>query len=57
MTFTARVYPPQMIQALALAGGATWSSLLMAVEGDASVREQSRETFRLLPDMLSVGPC
>ncbi|VVN39175.1 hypothetical protein PS619_05455 [Pseudomonas fluorescens] len=39
MTFTARISPPQMVQALALlaelVGVATWSSLLLAVEGNA----------------------
>ena len=39
MTFTARFSPPQMVQALALlaalVGVATWSSLLLAVEGNA----------------------
>jgi len=68
MTFTARVSPPQMVQALALLaallaalfGVATWSSLLLAVEGNAVVRELSRERLRLVRHSCRKGrgsPC
>lgn len=64
MTFTARVSPPQMVQALALlaalVGVATWSSLLLAVEGNAVVRELSRERLRLVRHSCRKGrgsPC
>lgn len=64
MTFTARFTPPQMVQALALlaalVGVATWSSLLLAVEGNAVVRELSRERLRLVRHSCRKGrgsPC
>lgn len=64
MTFTARVSPPQMVQALALlaalVGVATWSSLLLAVEGNAVVKELSREKLRLVRHSCRKGrgsPC
>ncbi len=60
MTFTARISPPQMVQALALVGVATWSALLMAVEGNAVVRKLSRERLRLVRHSCRKGrgsPC
>ncbi|VVQ37009.1 hypothetical protein [Pseudomonas fluorescens] len=46
MTFTACFATPQMVQALAL----------LAVEGNALVREKSRATLRRVLEKLPAGP-